>query len=305
MMNSFDAIFAGSKASDNTVSILPAPPDTELEYICDNDGFSEIAISGTIAARQNPNRIMFAQRDISGRQFVVFTRSIDLPFKVDNALFVTDLHTKYYVLNNPDQPNLAPAIMQYLPANITKELVTDPQAILSQGHPEVVIISFGNMPDALPRLAEARVRNIDIRPTQQGAGSVQFREKKGGKERFDPAQGESKYYGVTLLLGAIFSENKDYYECAIKKLHTKVQVVSQIYARRSALLETEIHSGICQASYGDAIAELEELRKISAGEYSMTPDDVNSQEVLRFADVKTNLQQLNEKVELHSCPLLY
>jgi type I restriction-modification system DNA methylase subunit len=108
-----------------------------------------------------------------------------------------------------------------------------------------------------------------------------------------------------MLLGAIFPEDKDYYECAIKKLHEKVQVVSQIYARRGALLEHEINSGICQAAYSDAIGEFQELRKISAGEYSMTPDDVNSHEVLRFGDVKANLQQLNEKVELHSCPLIY
>lgn len=307
MMNSFDAIFAGSKASDNTVSIIPAPPKTSIEFVCDaEDGHSEIAISGTIASSQDPNRIMFAHGSITGRQYVVFTRSIDMPFKIDNALFVADLDTKYYILNNPSRTSLSNALVKLLPSNITSEKINDASALREEGYDEIVIISFGNLPQSLPALKEIRVKNVDITPSStRGVGTVEFRSKKPGATRFKPAEGASKYYGSTMLLGAVFSENMDYYECTIKRIYKKLKVVSQLYTKRSVLLEAAVRSGVCKAAYHDAIGQLTELKAVASGNRSLTPNNINSQEVMKLRDIKLELESLNEQVELHSCPLIY
>jgi hypothetical protein len=307
MMNSFDAIFAGSKASDNTLTILDAPPNTAIEFVCDRDGYSELAIGSTTASKHNSNKIIFAKKTTEGRQYVLFTRSINVPFKVDNALYITDLHTKYFVLDDPRYPSYADAIMKILPANVTKEKINDVSAIAPGGFREVVIITFSGLGQlSLSRdFQKIKVTGLSITPTTANRGAVSSSLKPPGQSRFRPSAGTQYYYGSAMLLGAIFSEDGDYYECAVKKLYKKLAVATQLYVARSQLLSESIQTGVCQAVYLDAVNAFDDLKEITEGRGSLTPDDINSQQILQIEEYATILKNLNEQVELHSCPLLY
>jgi len=297
MINSLDAIFSGSKASSNTVSIISAPPNTELEFVCDAEsGESEVALSGSIASRRNAHKILFSKEKVSGRQYVIFTRSINLPFKIDNALYVTDLNTKYVVVGSS---NYAKGLMKLLPANITKERVSNIDNIKADGYDEVVIIAFGGGILTVPKdLSRTKIHaiSIDITSAKPLTGKSTISVKEKMQDDFKTT-GTVSFYGSAMMLGTIFSENADFYECAYKNMKKKAAVMAQIYGKRSAILESEVPS--CDHYYGEAYSEFTNIMS------AMTDSASKSASVVGLTETMSSLKTINNQVELKSCPLIY
>lgn len=320
MIENLDAIFSGAQASDNTVSMIPAPPQTSIEFICDRDGYSELAVAGTIAGKQNANRILFAHAEVTGRQFIAFTRGIDIPFKVDNALFLTDRGIRYAVLDSQTQPQFASTVMKLLPSNISKMIVPVSKqgasdlfdAVKPEGVREIVLVVYGQPLMDIGDLAEAKVTQVVVNSNALlRDGTLQYLRTSRGK--VVAQEGFHYYFGPTMLLGAIMSENGDYYECAIAKFFEKAEVISQLYAERSRILGDETTYPVCEAVYDESVQAFNDIRDIvtGSGAYSLSLGQLSSRQVTFLSKEGADegaafrLADLNEEVELYSCPLLY
>lgn len=304
MISSFDAIFSGSKASDDTVSIVPAPPKTEIEFICDSSGYSEIAVAETAASRQNANRVLFAHRFIQGRQFIIFTEGIDIPFKVDNALYITDFGVKYFIVEDADRPAYAEILYDLMPDNVTKEVIRDISRAELDGYREIVVVAFSPLPSGSEnKLARYDSTLIYIQSNNlRRQGRVQFKKRVRENEQYRmQASSSHHYFGDALLLGAVFSEDADYYECGVAKMLTKSAVMAQLYHERTKRLKQKNSGGLCQAAYSDAMAQFEKVGSMSGGS-----------EALRTLVLPTfdtgpakKLYDANKNLQLHSCPQIY
>ena len=109
------------------------------------------------------------------------------------------------------------------------------------------------------------------------------------------------FVGFPLLLGAIFSDNKDDYSCNLLKLTTRLGHLSMIYRERTKALQEHYLSDpseACAWAYGDATRQY--FSDITQASPSLFTADASS-----FKDAVLQLTALQEMIERDDCPVIY
>lgn len=293
MLNSMESIIAGASASLYTTSSISIP-DSEIEIGC-----NKIAVGAV--SKQYQNLILFAPGLIKGTKIVSQTLPFNVPFRTTNILYMTSPKIRYIIIGNS---NMANKINSSLPSLVAKENYSsyEPSNIKNLNNYKVrfVFVNADLQPNAisnsLAAMADADVTAVKITGNDE-RGFAGFYRKNGNSWML---KGTSRYIGLNTLLGAVYSDNVEDYNCNMQHIFSKTRLAAKIYHGRTSELKKESDSESktqCSDSYSNALAYLNII-------YSAPPDSIDENINAIDSNYKS-LEDESKKLELRSCPLVY
>lgn len=293
-LRSMESVIDGTSVSTDTSSLI-AVSDLSIEVDCGKISIGKIS-------KQYPRLVLFSPSSIKGNKIIAQTMSFSAPYKSSNLLFMTSQQIKYILIGNSD---LIKSINKSLPSEINKENFSsyDQSKIRNSNNYKVRFV-FDNLdptsllfPNSLSRMPDGDVSALKITGNLD-KGSVDFYENRAG---FFVSKGTSYYIGKAALIGAIYADTLEHYECNMKNVFAKHSIVSDVYAsRRTALRQASI-SGECNNVYDGVMSYLSTISSISknlAGTLSET--DRNN-----LVGAVESLKIQNKEAQKFSCPMIY
>jgi len=277
IMTNMQTIITGAEVSVRTINPIEIP-NTEIKFSCNSMSV------GTLSTTITKNKIVFSPTVIKGRKLFAWALDWNSPYHVTNFLYLTTPNIKYVFVNPTG--DYATGLYDLLPDEINKMIVDDISGITNTGNYYRLI--FFNDPPEVPS-ALIRVPNNDVSAINVDINfnKITFYKKNGNI--FDSV-GVSTYLGEPMLLGALFSQDIDDYNCNLKKAFNKLNIVTQIYKKRTEVLaESGCSSYYDQGPFSSIIIYSEE-------------DNININEINR--NIET-IKKYNKILQSESCPTLY
>ena len=194
-------------------TLLSLPTDTRIYNGCDASGifgsqgirtaqksfggFSEPSIEVSFQ-----NKYIFSDRFEEGKQFYIFSKPFDFPFKVADVIYLTPSTEKYCFIDAPEE-------------------IEDELGDLKQGN--LMAENCENVEDVV-NVCFSSGSNCDVK-VRYNLGYV------------EKANIPGRLYFETdaLMYAAVFSDN-DIYECHVKRLMKRAEELSGIYEKKASLL---------------------------------------------------------------------
>ena len=242
----FKTILVSAKQSTGTLFSMYLPK-TELEFGC--NGFS---VAGTSSVDLGE---VFAPDLIKSSKNMIYLWALDwnIPYKVSSFVYLTSPDVRYIIVG--DNEAEARALYHMLPDNVTKgylpvDASPDPIVVNNLNNYKVRFIFFNPVTGSRLQTTFPKTKNSDITALYidsdgacsspdafDGCGEVTYYVSNGNTFS-DSVEGYGKTYYLKkeLLFGAIFSENKELYECTLQKALVSAKIVSEIYQNRTEYL---------------------------------------------------------------------
>lgn len=286
-----DTILAGAKVSSGTVQIIPTP-ELSIRFTC-NDYYIGPA------SQRLGNKVVFAPEFVEGNQIITWTVDWNVPYKVASLLFVTAPTVRYIIVGQTSSDKEAKAIYDALPAKLNKKLysITDySSGTITDENDAYVRFVFVN-PTGVYNIpsdfSDAEVSGLSVDNSNM---QVQFLERSvSSPNSFTTTGGKQGYTEDALLYGAVFSTRYDDYACLLTRAYSRLNMVSRVYYEKLNVLGSEWTSTSCEGFYKDNT----KLKSMIDATNSYPPT---------YADIgtgKRDLKEMNEKLQLYSCPLIY
>jgi hypothetical protein len=264
---------------------------------------SSIRVQGTDVELQTPVQVLFASGVVSGDQMIIWSRALNLPYHVDNMLYLASKNTRYVFVGAAGDSVLN-ALKATLPPNFNTARADDGNAIQNRNNPNVRLVYHNTIPGAVPAslasMPDQGVTAINIIPVGRydQVGRVQFYKKSGNSFQLDD---ELYYYGLPTLYGAMFSDTSSAYECNTQKSLIKLSVISALHAERlDLLLSNPDVETVCKNIYASMKDEVEDI-----GTLAQAIDLHNAAQMQDLQDYSEKIKTANNGLKLNSCPLLY
>jgi hypothetical protein len=298
------SILTSSHVSTETASIIEIP-STEIKFSC--EGFK--------VGNQFPAKFLYAfSPDVlrSDRNTIsVFAYDWSVPYRITNFLYVTSPDIKYVVDSNSGN-DIINALGNLLPPRyITKDGKQklfmnwdkgDTANIANTNNYKVRIISFVSGCSPPPSISNTKPKDVSalcVNLDCSGSFDEQF-DCKGRltfgnyNENGDWTTLTSNFAGKASLLAAIFSENKEIYECGMENAIDRMQDISSIYEKKAENLQTYYSSSPQCPGYMDALTAIGGIKSVSS--------------ISIITSLQTNIESLktaNEQLLASSCPAVY
>ena len=252
----------------------------------------------TIAGQSMPfgNSIIFSPALIKGEKYLSMTLQWNVPFKVTNFVYLTHPEVRYIFVENG---------LDIVYTNVLSKIpdkMKYPEGIIEVGNTEVDkdknnykvrFIYFGenSNPTTNPNnIILPNTKDYDITKLEVLSDKINFYRK--NKNNWDDIGGSS-YLDDEMLLGAIFSEDKETYECVVgrafellrKEAGFNEKVVTKL---RDAIVDP------CKTIYNEALVQFTIILQNLA---------ISSSSFLKSA--MSELDKLNADAEKNSCITLY
>ncbi|HZX44211.1 MAG TPA: hypothetical protein VFF28_00860 [Candidatus Nanoarchaeia archaeon] len=306
---SLDAILTGAEVSTRTVNIIKDLPKADIGFECNNYFVGGIP-------RDTGGSVIFAPSVLKGRRIIAWAVDWKMPFKVANFLYLTHPEVRYIIVNDTSSSaNLAQKLFDELPKELNKEIVAKDKIgdIIDKNNYKVKFIFFNDniQPPGVPKLKDMPFKDVTaISLPASGiiasSGELSFWEKNkvGAFEWID--KGDSFYIEKESLYGAIFAENKDTYDCVMRKAFDKLSYVSRVYRSRSSELGTFYRAyppkQYC-ANYHVTTEFDNTLVPLSTQLAQSFPTTMP--EITSLKEAADNIEQQNQKASLKTCALVY
>jgi hypothetical protein len=204
LLNPLETEFGAEK-----ITSLSLPIESQIMNECEDFAdFGEQSISvaqksrgefsDTGLASTSHNKYIFSDSEVQGKNFYLFSKPFEFPFKVASLIFLTSAEKTYCFRNAPDE--------------IEEELsdLGQENIVLNSCDSDNLIVCFEDSEDC------------DV-IVDSGSRSVENRE------------GMVYYETDALMYGAIFSD-KEIYECQVKRLMVRIKELSLIYQEKENLI---------------------------------------------------------------------
>ena len=211
-----DASFTGARVSSGTATKVPFP-NIEIKVDC-----SSFRVGS--ASRNLENSMLFSPASIKGRNLITWSKSWNYPMKVGNFLYLTTDNIRYIFVceNNCDKIKLLEA---ELPKELNKEVCkknTDCWDNLEdQNNHHVKVITNVELDNKFKDVfGEGKYSVFNIKNEELNNEEINI----------DQDNNE-------LVYAAIFSENKEHYDCMMANAMKKLKIVSDLSYKRFKDLE--------------------------------------------------------------------
>jgi hypothetical protein len=205
--------------SETKVMLLNLPTETKIYNDCDDSGnFGEQLIRSSLTVfnkqEDNPletsfeNRYFFSENQIDGKEFYLFSKSFEFPFKVAGLIYIIPKTKNYCFVNSPKE--------------ISEELKN-----LGLNN----IINVSRMEDCKEGSVKVCFEGSCEIIVKYALGYVQ----KGSNRLYFEGIGGGINKGIALMYGAIFSE-KELYECQVKRLMKRTLKLAEIYEGKASIV---------------------------------------------------------------------
>jgi len=222
---------------------------------------------------------------IKGRTLLAWALDWNAPYHVTNFLYLTTPNIRYIFINSGN----AEELYHILPDTINK-IIVEPDHItnikdtgnylrfifFNNPEPEDIVLSsdIGKIPDN-------KVSAINV---NENFNEIEFYKKSGAKFK---SAGNAIYLGNPMILGAMFSGNSRDYKCNVEKAFNKLNIVSQVYERRTNALK-RLYSGTGCISY-----------------YSTPIIDYSKASIAEIKSAINSIETRNIYLQSSSCPTIY
>jgi len=291
VLKSIDAIITGASVTIDTTK-LENIPSSEIDVGC-----NRVAIGGLSSdvSKQYQSLILFSPSSIEGSKFIWQTTAFSVPFRAINLLYVTSPQIRYIIIGSS---SIAVDINKSLPSALKKEFYQSIPQIKNENNYKIRIISFENIGmneislKNLEKMPDSDVTAVKVSGNSED-GTIDFYRKNGNSWL---KSGTSAYIGKSSLIGAVYTDAIEAYQCNMQNVFSRLNLVTKIYAGRTSELIKQ-NKMVCSQFYGKALAE---LNKIVAASSSFSSDNVD----VIVASAKS-LSGANNDAKTYSCPLIY
>ncbi|GIU68583.1 MAG: hypothetical protein KatS3mg001_433 [Candidatus Pacearchaeota archaeon] len=198
--------------SGSSISI-DMPTETQLIFSCSSFtdfGKQEISLKQKISNKfvstdfslVSENKYIFSNKTVQGKKFFVFTKPFEFPFKVADLMYFTSSDESYCFLDAPK--------------NIEREI------------------------------SNLNQENLFVKDCPSNSKKICFKSRTGCNVFVNEnlktvsLEREEVYYETdALLYAAIFSNNKQDYECNVKRLMKRAEILSRIYNEKTNILANQ------------------------------------------------------------------
>lgn len=296
VLKSIGSIITSASVSTDTTG-LKNIPNSNIEIGCNRVSL------GSGASKQYQNLVLFAPNILKGSNLIWQTNSFSIPYRATNLLFLTNSQVRYIIIG--DTP-LAREVNKSLSSYLNKEFNPILTSIKNEGDSKVMFIIFNNMnptTDFVSTIEKFKnIPDLDVTAIKikgdSSLGETKFYRKKGNT--FD-AKEKSYYLTKPGLLGAIYSDSKEDYECGMKNVFSRLVFVNDIYA--SKLSELIINSKpICVDLFQKAKGQLRHIRDSFEEAISK---EFNMEIFENIINYGQSLISYNKDLQKISCPSIY
>ncbi len=281
-------------------------PDITLSFTCSPYDCSTFGcpseFSGGGIARSTETQVLFSLGELEGTNLITWSLEWALPYKIANFLYLTTDAVRYIIVYDDSHSTVAYAVNTLLAENsyITKETIKVDSAsafsITNKNDAYVRIIAFldanslstSTIEDALGSQNDGTWDIVYV-DGDEDSGEVTF------------SDGTAEYVGLPLLVGALFSANKDFYTCNVQKALYQAEFVGAVYSARTAQLysafEADPELSYCTYYFEQGIQDA-----IEAIPEALDPENAD---IVAVRDAVTTLEDNNKYAQIKGCPQVY
>lgn len=289
VLKSIEAIVAGAGVSTDTTNIASIP-NSDIEISCNR-------ISLGTVSKQHESMILFAPNTIKGDKLITQTLSFNAPYKATNLLYITSPQVRYIIIGSN---SISKEINRTLPNEVKKEFYDLPPEIKNSNNYKIRFVIFGEMigfPKTLSKMPDFDVTAIRINGDLE-KGSAEFWQKDGVSWQ---AKGSAPYIGKASLIGAVYADSIEAYNCNMQNAFSRLNLVTKIYIDRAKkLVQKELISGRqlqCNQLYSNGLSQLSSIFSASL--------IFNQQNANAISDASKSLSSENKNAQIFSCTLIY
>ncbi|MBI2557971.1 hypothetical protein HYW20_01505 [Candidatus Woesearchaeota archaeon] len=290
VLKSIEAIVAGAGVGTDTTNTIQMP-DSAIEIGC-----NRISIGGV--SKQYQSMVMFAPDLIKGSKLVTQTLGFSVPYRATNMLYLTGQQARYILIGDN---NLAKEINKTLPSILTKEFHKTSSLISNKNNYKVRLIIFGDIDansigmGSLDKMPDSDVTAIKVNGDDQ-KGAIQFYQKDGSAWSL---KGGSIYIGRSSLIGAVYADTVESYECNMQNAFSRLNLVTKIYKGRTEVLRDSdlTERPRCIDTYNGALTQLNKIYAASS--------NFNNINVETISEAAKELSNQNKNAQKYSCTMIY
>lgn len=288
MLNYLGDIFSTAETSINTersVSLAGRTLKLDCDFYSLEDGEYEESIQTKVVF--SPNRVE--------NNALTFATYWNAPFMVSSFMFISSPTIEYILVGPAD---LTTALRNVLPENLNAQIINSGDLGSYENHNnyKVRFVLIGGDPNSIPNIdfgiKDNQVTAITINPSNPsvfpgGFGEIEFFKKDG--VGWNP-QGNTQYLNEGLLLGAVYSEDIELYECNVEKSTKRLSLLSQHLSRRIQ----DIGDGVSGCVYSAPISTLASIK-----------NSAESRDLDGISSAAITLENQNQELQYQSCPVIY
>jgi hypothetical protein len=300
LSSNMEAVFSGAIESKGTAQPLPVPKGG-MEFSCSESCVCDFRIGSKVTSFRD--KIIFAPSLIEGQDALAWSNEWKLPFRVTNFLYITNPNVKYYVIYVPGTQGerMFDRINKTLPPGLNIAVLKDPDVsdVPYEGFQETKFV-FLDIPDSQVNLEaldsdfrKKQVSGVDIHQS-----TITFYEKLPNELVFTSAS--SPFVGEPLIFAAMFSADKQMYDCGLKTAFFKLNHVARIIYGRTKLIQKDISIIKPECTY--RLDDFEILIERSA---VLSADVEFSQSISDVVGAANAIERENMNAILLSCPEIF
>lgn len=325
ILSNVDAILAGTSTTSKSSNLIEIPR-TDLTYTCfagnacsPNYGCtSEFEYTKTGKTIDMSSRVVFSPETINSDFLILWTQDWSIPFRVTNFMFLSRPDIKYILVAQSDNA-LANKVQELMEENefLKKNIIRSNDAVtlsslnINQNDYWIRIIYFnpasvGSTTPSIPPAAPATIKagHVDSIVVSESvsapeSGNVAFHDFKSVQSY---PQQTYPFIDVLSLVGAVFSEVPEHYNCNMNKALFRYHKVHDVIKERTlSYLIPETNpttnpvKGNCNYFY----------TAITFNEIIESPHLLNQNFINYLENLKQELEAQNTNALLGSCPRLY
>lgn len=315
LSSDLQSLFLQAKVSRQSTGLVELP-SVEVKYTCDDAcnafGCPSSFVSGKASPIQTELMPVFSPALLQGNEMVTWSQDWMLPFRVDSFLYLTSPQIAYVFVGTGDVKDivyseLPPELINFrgkVRRGMTKLNWTANSPPSLKGYYKLRFIVFDTQANVLPSISTS-IAAKDISAVlidgNIASGMLKFCKYTGSSFACLPAPTDtSSYLGKASLMGAIFSENKEMYDCNMKKAVLHLNKVAEVYANRTTALLTVSADANCKKTFDDTAFALAGMLNKTKPENIGRPLDLS---VLQTPASTIAIQEQN--AQLYSCPDIY
>ena len=266
----FEAVVTSSSVTQGIAQSFPVPK-MDLRYdctsACDCAAYAGTRIKPLSSLFRLNDRIIFSPNRLKGTDLITLSKEWEFPFRVTNFFYMTSAEAKYMI----EESSQGDRLFEELPPPVI-EVGQQPRRGLDKDFFTATDIEnnaqipgiTGNYKvkfvfiDSTPTIVPFEIRNLDnsdVTAIKIDSDTVTFYEKNDAG--LFEEKSSSYLFGDATVIGAIFAEDSNAYNCMMERAFNTLNFVAQTYRQKqefyTCCIDKNIGSSVCADSNGDPI----------------------------------------------------
>lgn len=303
-----DAIFSSAVESRGTSQVLTIP-ESGIAFSCSDVCDCNFWIGKK--STQFRDKIIFAPGLLDEGKTIAWSLDWKVPFRAANFLFLMSPEDKYFfVMNKYDSRsrNLFSRLNRSLPSDVPLSIIApDEVPGITSFEGLRYRLVFLDVPASPPFGLREGFKDADVSAVYVNSveKTVTFYSK--DKKRLSFSADSSLFMGDPGIFAAVFSDDRDMFECGMKKAFSRLSIVASTLRSRAAALESDMAAAnrsdcIYSAPNMNYLADISSSAKM-LGDTSSFID--NKGELATISWAVDGLDGLNSNLIHQSCPWIY